>query len=334
MYIVKELCRGLAYAHTFRTLKLVHRDVSPPNVLLSYSGEVKLTDFGLASSTLKIEKTAPGIIYGKVSYMSPEQARGEKLDGRTDSTRPASSCGSCSPGRQLFPPGKDAAAGPAVARRELPSAMPPSQARAARAGRARRICMKALAAEQADRYQDCEELRTALQSWLAATAPTTDATRMAKFLAELFADDIETERSRARGADLAHPHARAHDAADRRAAAVGREVEPDQGRPRQQPRIDDESTDVTDPLDLAQAAEGGDAPVRRPSSVGRRATDREVIGNDRRRVDDRRGIPGRAASPVALGAAAVAQAEADPVSPGDVELVAGSEVDGRYRVGG
>ena len=70
-HIVKELARGLDYAHGFGDIKLVHRDVSPPNVLLSYSGEVRLTDFGLASSTLKLEKTAPGIIYGKVSYMSP-----------------------------------------------------------------------------------------------------------------------------------------------------------------------------------------------------------------------------------------------------------------------
>src|SRR5712664_2138841 len=84
VYIVKELCRGLAYAHAFPDLHLVHRDISPPNVLLSYTGGVKLTDFGLASSTLKVEKTAPGIIYGKVAYMSPEQARGEKLDGRSD----------------------------------------------------------------------------------------------------------------------------------------------------------------------------------------------------------------------------------------------------------
>ena len=83
-YIVKELCRGLHYAHHFGDLALVHRDVSPPNALISYTGEVKLTDFGLASSTLKLEKTAPGIIYGKVAYMSPEQARGEPLDGRSD----------------------------------------------------------------------------------------------------------------------------------------------------------------------------------------------------------------------------------------------------------
>src|SRR5579859_369951 len=77
VYIARELCRGLHHAHTASGLKLVHRDVSPPNVLLSFAGEVRLTDFGLAASTMKTEKTQPGVIYGKVSYMSPEQARGE-----------------------------------------------------------------------------------------------------------------------------------------------------------------------------------------------------------------------------------------------------------------
>src|SRR5262249_45000063 len=87
-YIARELVRGLHHAHNARdmggSIKLVHRDVSPPNVLCSYSGEIKLTDFGLASSTMKTEKTAPGVVYGKVSYMAPEQARAEPLDGRTD----------------------------------------------------------------------------------------------------------------------------------------------------------------------------------------------------------------------------------------------------------
>ena len=78
-YIIKELVRGLAYAHSFGALRLVHRDVSPANVLLSYTGEVKLTDFGLATSTLKLQHTAPGIIFGKLSYLSPEQARSEPL---------------------------------------------------------------------------------------------------------------------------------------------------------------------------------------------------------------------------------------------------------------
>jgi serine/threonine protein kinase len=106
VYIVKELCRGLAYAHHFPDLELVHRDVSPPNILISYTGEVKLTDFGLASSTLKLEKTAPGIIYGKVAYMSPEQARGEKLEGRSDQYASGIVLWELLTGRQLFPPGK------------------------------------------------------------------------------------------------------------------------------------------------------------------------------------------------------------------------------------
>ena len=107
VYILKELCRGLHYAHSFGDIELVHRDISPPNVLVSYSGEVKLTDFGLAASTLKLEKTAPGIIYGKVAYMSPEQARGEKLDGRSDLYAAAIILWELLTGRQLFPPGEE-----------------------------------------------------------------------------------------------------------------------------------------------------------------------------------------------------------------------------------
>src|SRR5204862_4773091 len=102
-HIVRELARGLHYAHGFGDLKLVHRDVSPPNVLISFAGSVKLTDFGLASSTLKLEKTAPGIIYGKVSYMSPEQARGEPLDGRTDLFAAGIILWELLTGRQVYP---------------------------------------------------------------------------------------------------------------------------------------------------------------------------------------------------------------------------------------
>ena len=84
LHIGRELCRGLHHAHTFQGLSLVHRDVSPPNVLISEAGEVKITDFGLAQSRLKLQKTAPGVVFGKPGYMSPEQARGDELDGRSD----------------------------------------------------------------------------------------------------------------------------------------------------------------------------------------------------------------------------------------------------------
>ena len=112
VYVIKELCRGLAYAHAFEDLQLVHRDVSPGNVLLSFSGEVKLTDFGLATSTLKLEKTAPGIIYGKISYLAPEQARREPLDGRTDLYAAGILLWELLTGRQLFPVGRPGGSAP------------------------------------------------------------------------------------------------------------------------------------------------------------------------------------------------------------------------------
>ncbi len=85
-----EVCKGLAYAHdavhpeTGRPLGIVHRDVSPPNVLLSRNGEVKLTDFGLAKAAVQVETTDPGVVKGKMSYLSPEAARGEEVDRRAD----------------------------------------------------------------------------------------------------------------------------------------------------------------------------------------------------------------------------------------------------------
>jgi serine/threonine-protein kinase len=86
--VVGALCRGLAYVHS-RTrngapLNIVHRDVTPQNVLISQQGEVKLADFGIAKAVGKSEKSATGVIKGKFAYMSPEQSRGWPLDARSD----------------------------------------------------------------------------------------------------------------------------------------------------------------------------------------------------------------------------------------------------------
>jgi serine/threonine protein kinase len=204
VHIVKELCRGLGYAHDFEHLRLVHRDVSPPNVLLAYSGEVKLTDFGLASSTLKSEKTAPGIVYGKVSYMSPEQARGEVIDGRTDLYTAGILLWELLTGRQLFPQGEKQP-GDVLQLVKKPEIDPPSR-RASRVTPALdRIVMKALALGRDDRFQTGEEMRMALAEYLAQEAPTTDAARITSFLKELFGEDIEDER---RDREMLLKHAR------------------------------------------------------------------------------------------------------------------------------
>jgi serine/threonine protein kinase len=201
-HIVKELARGLDYAHGFGDIKLVHRDVSPPNVLLSYSGEVRLTDFGLAASTLKLEKTAPGIIYGKVSYMSPEQARGEKLDGRTDLYASGIILWELLTGRQLFPsnkaPGapKDGHTSEEILKRvRNPEIVAPSKRASRVPPELDRISLKALAPDLKSRYVRCEELRHDLATFLAQTSPATDSTRLATFLHELYSEDISAERN-------------------------------------------------------------------------------------------------------------------------------------------
>ncbi|MBI3073109.1 MAG: protein kinase [Deltaproteobacteria bacterium] len=89
IYIFTEVLKGLEHAHSKRdaegrSLGVVHRDVSPANILLSWPGEVKIADFGIAKAALQIQLTDPGALKGKYSYMSPEQARGEPVDPRSD----------------------------------------------------------------------------------------------------------------------------------------------------------------------------------------------------------------------------------------------------------
>jgi serine/threonine protein kinase len=90
VFIALEICKGLAYAHELKDpvngsdLHIVHRDMSPPNVLVTKYGEIKIVDFGLAKANSQLEKSEPGIIKGKFSYLSPEAAMGQDVDHRTD----------------------------------------------------------------------------------------------------------------------------------------------------------------------------------------------------------------------------------------------------------
>ncbi len=195
VHIARELSRGLHYAHNFGNIKLVHRDVSPPNVLVSFNGEVKLTDFGLASSTLKLEKTAAGIIYGKVSYMSPEQARGEPIDGRTDIYAAGIILWELLTGRQLFP--QHGAEGHELIERVRNPLIDPPSLRAPRVpAMLDKIVLKALAKNADERYATGEQFRADLTAFLASNRDyvATDSERVKAFMADLFDEDIERER--------------------------------------------------------------------------------------------------------------------------------------------
>ncbi len=305
VYIAKELCRGLAYAHSFPDLELVHRDISPPNVLISYTGEVKLTDFGLASSTLKLEKTAPGIIYGKVAYMSPEQARGERLDGRSDQYAAAIVLWELLTGRQLFPPGKEQPQD-LLSRARNPDVLKPSKRAPRVPAELDDILVRGLASARDDRYRNCDEMRQALQGWLAVNAPTTDSTRMAEFIQDLFIEDISTDRAE-REAMMQNLRKRAM-------------TLPPTDELRQ---ILDKSGDYS----VAEGGTAAETAVRAPGSIGRRALDRGDQGIDRRQPQERRALgKGRPHS------TAEALATKPEIDPDDSQPLIGLVVDGRYRV--
>ena len=193
LHVGREVARALSYVHGYGDLNLVHRDVAPPNILLSYFGEVKLTDFGLARSVLKKEQTAPGVVFGRASYLAPEQARGEVADARTDVYSLGIVLWELLTGNQYL---QLANLDPTTAmslvrhpRPQTPSAKAPWITPALD-----KLLMRALAPAREDRYQSAEELRQALADVMAEVAPRADTERVASFVKSLYEDAIREER--------------------------------------------------------------------------------------------------------------------------------------------
>ncbi|MFN3199293.1 MAG: serine/threonine protein kinase [Bradymonadia bacterium] len=167
-FIGHEICKGLYHAHRRRDsrerpLNIVHRDVSPPNVLLSVEGEVKLVDFGLAKAATQAALTDPGIVKGKFSYLSPEAAYGEKVDFRADIFSTGIILWEMLAGVKLFNGRTDLETVKLVRRAKIP---PLSDYRSQVPPDLEAIIRRALARQPRDRYQSARDLAQDLSRFL------------------------------------------------------------------------------------------------------------------------------------------------------------------------
>lgn len=190
--VIVEAAKGLHYAHTRKhknkPLNLVHRDVSPHNIMLSYNGEVKLMDFGIAKAASRSTSTRAGTVKGKCAYMAPEQARGGDLDGRTDLFALAVVFWETLTGERLFAGDSDFATLSNVLKCDL---SPPSVHNPAITPELDAIVMKALSKDPADRYADVGEWGNALQRLLYSTVTDSGEVNITDFMQELFEKDIQ-----------------------------------------------------------------------------------------------------------------------------------------------
>ncbi|HEY3448415.1 MAG TPA: serine/threonine-protein kinase [Myxococcales bacterium] len=186
LHVMVETCRGLAYAHTRRRdgklLGIVHRDISPHNVLVSEQGEVKLTDFGIATAVQKREQTLAGTVKGKLGFMSPEQARGEPLDHRSDIFSVGTTLYVLVTGRRPYSAGTDLEILLRMQQADFP---PAEKIRPDLAPEVVGLLHKAMQKQPEARYQSAEEMLVDLERVQRAVYGPAGQTELKRWLATL-----------------------------------------------------------------------------------------------------------------------------------------------------
>jgi serine/threonine protein kinase len=197
-FIIMQICEGLDYAHNKkdaqgRELNLVHRDVSPQNVLVGYEGELKLVDFGIAKAAGKASKTQAGILKGKFGYMSPEQVRGLPVDRRSDIFALGIVIYELLTGERLFAGESDFSTLEKVRNVEI---LPPSSFNKKISPELERIVLKALAKEVEDRYQNAIDLHDDLQAYLYSVGEFFSRKDLASWMKKTFGDELAEENAK------------------------------------------------------------------------------------------------------------------------------------------
>ena len=170
----------------------VHRDISPQNLLIGYSGNVKIIDFGIAKAASNRQTTRAGIIKGKPSYLSPEQITGEVLDGRSDVFSLGAVLWETLTGRKLFAGESDLAAIRLIEDCDR-NVKPPSMVNPEVPEELDNIVFRALTHDRDARYKSAEEMQRALHRAIYNFKPSFDPSDFGTYLHELFKDEIEQE---------------------------------------------------------------------------------------------------------------------------------------------
>jgi serine/threonine-protein kinase len=292
-----EVARGLAYAHRLtdhgQSIGLVHRDVTPHNVLVSFEGAVKLTDFGIAKASNRA--STAGMLKGKFAYMAPEQARGDPVDARTDLFALGITLWELLTGARLFDGDSDVAVLRAVQEREILS---PSRVTPAVEPALAEVVMTALQRDPGRRFQNAGELERKLLTYVIGATRTPEDTDVGLFIRSLFPDEAAQEEDTdpvgplqlvsGVGPTVSGPRASA--AGLRETRAEGRLLQKTAPSGSMAPLLEDEALAPTR-TPTSRRSSGATAPGRRESLVTEggaaeemRAIAAEIGGRRRRRV--------------------------------------------------
>ncbi len=242
-WIGARVCDGLHYAHNRvgldgRPMEIIHRDISPQNVMVGYDGRVKLVDFGIAKAGAFMERSKPGVIKGKFLYLSPEQLSLNPIDHRADLFALGTMLYEITTGKSPFHKITTEAVILAIRNEDPP---PPHLVTPQYPMELSRIVMKCLTKDRTRRYQQAGEIAADLARFLVRHGPTTQAD-VAKYVASVFGDDGERTVMNVPGLDLD---------ALRKELAAPPPLEPSPPEPsaREEP-VDVTRTEMARPLDL------------------------------------------------------------------------------------